>query len=122
MLNHNSYNFGSEGDFDGKLVFEGDGGDQPGGGRDSMYRRIRGLQALVKRKGASLILLGDAPVLPHRMPMCAYSLQAASQCDNSRSVVDGQMAVERAFYSELALQASAHAQPCMPPSSRSRVT
>merc|ERR1711924_250543 len=83
----------------GKLVFDRDGGDAPGGVRATQYERIRHLQHLVTERGASLVLVGDWPVLPNngRFALCAGSAAWASQCALSRADALAHLAVERSF-------------------------
>ena len=102
VLNHRSFSQGAEGDHDGQLVFDRDGGNSPGGGRDTVYARIRDLQRRVQLKGAKLVLLGDVAQLPRQPAICATSIGALAQCELSRATVLEQTQVERAFYTALA--------------------
>lgn len=102
VLHQRSFSQGAEGDHDGKLVFDNDGGESPHGGRATVYARIRDLQRRVQLKGAKLVLLGDVAQLPTQPSICATSVGALARCELSRATVLVQTQVERTFYASLA--------------------
>ena len=101
VLHQRSNWHSKEGTYLGKLVFYGDGGNDPNGRRATNFAHIRNLLSIVQARGASLLLLGDVPLLPERAQLCATSIAAAARCETSRATVLEQTAVERNFYSEL---------------------
>ena len=88
--------------YDGKYVFDGDGGNSPNGLRAAVFDNIRILNRQMTGKGASMVLMGDIHTIPYEGPLCARSAAAASQCEISRADVRTQTAVERSFYTSLA--------------------
>ena len=66
-----------------------------------MVERLRQLHTLVARKGAKLLLLGDAPGIVRSPQGCAASAAVAATCGRTRQVVSTQFARERDMYTAL---------------------
>ena len=102
VLQMHGWSVTDDGTYDGKYVFDGDGGNSPNGLRAAVFDNIRILNRQMTDKGASMVLMGDIHTIPYEGPLCARSAAAASQCEISRADVRTQTAVERSFYTSLA--------------------
>lgn len=68
----------------------------------AQQERLRTLQAIVERKGAHLVFLGDVPGVQQQATMCSASSAMAASCERSLDLIQQEFAHERLIYTEVA--------------------